>query len=135
MYLVINLRNTYFGCFILLLGIVLIFDGLFLLVPIFVIIYLWTSSIDYTVVVRNKTKIKAIYLYFKLCRSGKLNRLSGSFTSISYLTIIVHLRNTYFGCFILLLGIVLIFDGLFLLVPIFVIIYLWTSSMRQLTMI
>ena len=42
-------------------------------------------------VVRNKKKIKAMSLYFKLCRSGKLNRLSGAFTSISFLTIIVHL--------------------------------------------
>jgi hypothetical protein len=30
-------------------------------------------------------------LYFKLCRSGKLNRLSGACTSISFLTIIVQL--------------------------------------------
>ena len=42
-------------------------------------------------VVRNKAKIKAMSLYFKLCRSGKLNRLSGAFTSISFLTIIVQL--------------------------------------------
>jgi hypothetical protein len=33
--LVINLRNTYFGCFILLFGSLLIFDGLFQLVLIF----------------------------------------------------------------------------------------------------
>jgi hypothetical protein len=46
---------------------------------------------DHAVVVRNKTKIKAMSLYFKLCRSGKLNRLLGAFTSISFLTIIVHL--------------------------------------------
>ena len=45
---------------------------------------------DHTVV-RNMTKIKAMSLYFKLCRSGKLNRLSDAFTSISFLTIIVHL--------------------------------------------
>jgi hypothetical protein len=38
----------------------------------------------------------------------------------------------YLG-FILLLGILLTFDGLFLLVPIFFIIYLWTASMRQLS--
>jgi hypothetical protein len=37
------------------------------------------------------TKIKAMSLYFKLCRNGKLNRLSGAFTSISFLTIIVQL--------------------------------------------
>jgi hypothetical protein len=35
------------------------------------------------VVVRNKIKIKAMSLYFKLCRSGKWNRLSGAITSIS----------------------------------------------------
>jgi hypothetical protein len=46
---------------------------------------------DHTVVVRNKTKIKAMSLYFKLCRRGKLNRLLGAFTSISFLTIIVHM--------------------------------------------
>jgi hypothetical protein len=45
----------------------------------------------HTVVVRNMTKIKAMFLYFKLCRSWKLNRLSGAFTSISFLTIIVQL--------------------------------------------
>jgi hypothetical protein len=108
-------EHSYFGCFILLLGILLIFDGLFLLVPIFFIIYLRTTSMrqltkkqcnllhtqftvwvvliinDHTVVVRNKKKIKAMSLYFKLCRSGKLKRLSGAFTSISFLTIIVHL--------------------------------------------
>jgi hypothetical protein len=43
------------------------------------------------VVVRNMTKIKAMSLYFKLCRSGNLNRLSDAFTSISFLTIIVQL--------------------------------------------
>jgi hypothetical protein len=43
------------------------------------------------VVLRNMTKIKAMSLYFKLCRNGKLNRLSGAFTSISFLTIIVQL--------------------------------------------
>jgi hypothetical protein len=37
------------------------------------------------------TKIKAMSLYFKLYRSGKLNRVSGAFTSISFLTIIVQL--------------------------------------------
>jgi hypothetical protein len=46
---------------------------------------------DHTVVVRNMTKIKAMSLYFKLCRSGKLNRLSSAFTCISFLTIIVQL--------------------------------------------
>ena len=45
---------------------------------------------DHTVV-RNMTKIKAMSLYFKLYRSGKLNRVSGAFTSISFLTIIVQL--------------------------------------------
>jgi hypothetical protein len=67
---------------------------------------------DHTVVVRNKTKIKAMSLYFKLCWRGKLNRLLGAFTSIFFLTIC-------FGSFNLLLGILLTFDGLYLLVPIF----------------
>jgi hypothetical protein len=49
---------------------------------------------DHTVIVRNMTKIKVMSLYFKLYRSGKLNRLSGAFTSISFLTIIVQLLWT-----------------------------------------
>ena len=56
-------------------------------------------------------------LFILECPFGFLERLF-SILSHGWCSLVINLRNTYFDCFNLLLGILLTFDCLFLLVPI-----------------
>ena len=41
---------------------------------------------DFTVIMKSRTAIKALFLYFNVCLSAMLDSLLRSFTSISFLT-------------------------------------------------